>query len=177
MLGKIWQQLFRSLWKDFGSRFKQILENLGRHKQLIVEQAALLHFQQYRENSQKTLIHIQQYERHRSEDLKRLEAREEDERRNKYLAISAWFSAAQTTIQDHETFCEIRSQNVGSGDWILREEKVQNWIELDPPVCSILWLYGISGAGAQDSHFYILQRAWQLLIKARENCTGLNYHR
>src|SRR6266487_792849 len=64
-IATVWRQIFRSTWKDFGTRFKQILDSLSRHKQLIVEQAALLHFQQYQNDSQKALLYIQQYEQDR----------------------------------------------------------------------------------------------------------------
>jgi hypothetical protein len=146
-IAKVWRQIFRSTWKDFGTRFKQILDSLGRHKQLIVEQAALIHFQQYQDDSQKALLYIQQYEQDRSGRIMLLKTQEEAEMNRKYLGVLEWFSAAQSTVQDHQTFRDIRSKYAGSGDWILKDEKVQNWMGLDIPVTSVLWLNGIPGAG------------------------------
>ncbi|RFU25373.1 hypothetical protein B7463_g10968, partial [Scytalidium lignicola] len=144
---EIWRQLFRSVWKDFGTRFKGLLEGLRLHRQLIIEQAELLHFEESQSNSQAVLAHIQQYEQDRLEKLARFKTQEQNERDQKYLAILDWFSAAQSTTASHETFREIRSPYAGSGNWILKHEKIQNWREMDPPVSSILWLNGIPGAG------------------------------
>ncbi len=143
----VWRQVFRSTWKDFGTRFKQILDGLRQHRQLIVEQAGLLHYQQYQTDSQENDRHMRQYEQDRQEKLIRLEKQEEAEVQRKYLAVLEWFSGAQSTVEDHHTFQLTRSQYTGSGDWILNDEKVQNWIEPDTPVSSILWISGIPGAG------------------------------
>jgi hypothetical protein len=72
---------------------------------------------------------------------------EQNEKDRKYLAILDWFSAAQSTTADHESFREIRTPYAGSGRWILKHEKIQNWREMDTPVSSILWVNGIPGAG------------------------------
>ncbi|TVY15598.1 Vegetative incompatibility protein HET-E-1 [Lachnellula arida] len=143
--GRVWQQLFRSVWKNFGTCFTHILDSLSRHKNLIVEQAALLYFQQYQSNSQATLLHIQQYERDRLETRNIQKQHEQDELHQRYLNVLQWLSAAPSTLEDHNTFHGIRCN--GSGDWILKHEKVQNWRELETPVSSILWLNGIPGAG------------------------------
>jgi len=128
-------------------RFKGLLEGIKLHKQLIVEQAELLHFEESRSSSQTVLAHIQQYEQDRLGSLERLKTHEQNERDRKYLAILNWFSAAQSTTADHENFCEIRTPYSESGIWILKHEKVQNWREMDTPVSSILWMNGIPGAG------------------------------
>lgn len=70
---------------------------------------------------------------------------EQEEERKKYLQVLEWFSASQSTLQDHNTFCGTRSN--GTGDWILKEEKVRNWLEVDTPESSLLWINGIPGAG------------------------------
>jgi hypothetical protein len=127
-----------------------------------VEQAALIHFQQYQDDSQKALLYIQQYEQDRSGRIMLLKTQEEAEMNRKYIDVLEWFSAAQSTVQDHQTFCNIRCKYAGSGDWILKDEKVQNWIGLDTPVTSVLWLNGIPGAGMLDflssfiRNFYLL---------------------
>ncbi|TVY50823.1 Vegetative incompatibility protein HET-E-1, partial [Lachnellula cervina] len=108
-------------------------------------QAALLHFQQYQSDSQATRLHIEQYERDRLETSSIQKRREQDELDRKYLKVLEWFSAAPSTLEDHNTFHGIRSN--GSGDWILKHEKIQNWYELETPISSILWLNGIPGAG------------------------------
>jgi hypothetical protein len=76
-----------------------------------------------------------------------LEKLEEDQSQRKYTEVMEWISGAKTTIGDHDSFCDTRLEYPGSGDWILKNEKVQNWKEADTPVSSILWLNGIPGAG------------------------------
>lgn len=133
------------MWKDFGTRFKQILDSLSRHKQLIREQAELLHMQQSQSDSQKLLDHIQLYELERGEQRLRQEQQEKADLHEKYLKVSEWFSASPSTSEDQRVFGGTRIK--GSGDWILKDAKVQNWIEPETPISSMLWLNGIPGAG------------------------------
>jgi hypothetical protein len=127
-----WRQVFRSVWKDFKTRFQNILDRLRRHREVIESQANLLHFQQYQLDRAKML-----------EDLRR----SENERRQKnYKEALEWISGADTHL-DHESACAARSEYPGSGRWILKHSKQQNWKEADEPVSSILWLNGIPGAG------------------------------
>jgi hypothetical protein len=81
------------------------------------------------------------------EKLIRLKKEEQDMMNRKYCDVLNWFSAANSTIQDHHLFQSIRSQHAGSGDWILKDERVQNWMKFDIAVSSVLWLNGIPGAG------------------------------
>ena len=129
---EVWRQVFRSVWKDFKTRFQNILDRLRRHREVIESQANLLHFQQYQLDRAKRL-----------EDLHR----SENERRQKnYKEALEWISGADTNL-DHESACAARSEYPGSGRWILKHSKLQNWKEANEPVSSILWLNGIPGAG------------------------------
>jgi hypothetical protein len=114
---------------------------------LIVEQAELLHYEQSQNDSQTVLAHIQKYEQDRSKKLELLKNQEEDDRNKKYFAVLTWFCAAQSTVSDHDNFRVARNPCSGSGGWILKHEKVQNWMEMDPPMSSMLWINGIPGAG------------------------------
>ncbi|KAH7333141.1 hypothetical protein BKA65DRAFT_40515 [Rhexocercosporidium sp. MPI-PUGE-AT-0058] len=136
--GKVWKQLFRSMWKNFATTFKHILDNLNCHRQLITEQATLINF--HRQG-----CFFQQYERDGEERFRVHQERKQAEERSKYLQVLEWFSAARSIQQDHNTFLRARSH--GTGDWILKEEKVRNWLEVDVPESSILWINGIPGAG------------------------------
>ncbi|KAG4441876.1 hypothetical protein IFR05_002617 [Cadophora sp. M221] len=136
--GKIWKQLFRSMWKNFATTFKQILDNLNRHRHLITEQATLINFQRQDH-------FFQQYKRDGEERARSHQERKHADERSKYLQVLEWFSAARSTQEDHNEFRGARSY--GTGDWILKEEKVQNWLEVDVPEFSILWINGIPGAG------------------------------
>lgn len=79
-----------------------------------------------------------------------LNHQEDEELKRKQGETLRWFSAASTTIKDHERFRGIREDSAGNGSWILRNEKVMNWIELETPESSILWIHGIPGAGKKQ---------------------------
>lgn len=146
-LPQVWRQIFRSLWKNFESRFRSILQALSRHRELIAEQAGLLHHQQYRHDMQAMLRHIQQYQHDREKSIENDQAREEADAQRKRREVLQWFSAAETIRFDQENYSATRRQYSGTGDWILENEKVKNWIEEDTPISSILWMSGKPGAG------------------------------
>ena len=116
---------------------------------MIESQAAILHFRHYQEDRQVNLLLIQQYERDRLQLIEHIENVEEAESQKKYTAVMEWISSPQTKgyHEIHESFCKTRREYPGTGDWILKHEKVQNWKEAETPVSSILWLNGIPGAG------------------------------
>ena len=143
----MWRQVFRSMWKNFETRFRNILDSLNRHRQLIANQAAAIHYQQYQVDNQAVLGHIQQYEQDRKRNIEDRERQEESEMHKKYLEVLQWFSAVDTTKSDQEVFTRTRQEYPGSGDWILKNEKIRNWLEDDTPTSSILWLNGKPGAG------------------------------
>jgi hypothetical protein len=147
------------VWKDFKTRFQNILDRLRRHREVIGSQANLLHFQQYQLDRTKML-----------EGLRR----SENERRQKnYKEALEWISGADTNL-DHESACAARSEYPGSGRWILKHSKLQNWKEAGEPVSSILWLNGIPGAGGLRK---ISNRGPSDLTLFRQNYSSLGYHR
>ncbi|KAK2808656.1 hypothetical protein FQN50_004520 [Emmonsiellopsis sp. PD_5] len=130
--GNVWHQVIRSAWKDFNVRFKQILDSLRSHKELIHRQSDLLHVVQYQKDR---LIWNQKFDQI-----------EEAGRKRKYLAVMEWTSCGRNK-SDHESFVETRGEYKGSGDWILEHEKLKDWKKTSKPASSALWLNGIPGAG------------------------------
>jgi hypothetical protein len=126
------KQLWRSAWKDFQTRFKRLLEGLGRHREIIQSQANLLHFQQYQMDRRKFI-----------EDLVK---REQTEQEEKYIAVRKWISGAESSL-DHEDACSAWRKYTGTGKWILKTEHIRNWRDAQPPRDSSLWINGIPGAG------------------------------
>ncbi|KAF7874046.1 hypothetical protein EAF04_002718 [Stromatinia cepivora] len=49
-----WKQIFRATWKDFNSKFQNIIERLGRHKALVESQATILQFDKQQNEHVKT---------------------------------------------------------------------------------------------------------------------------
>jgi hypothetical protein len=143
----VWLQLWRSVWKDFQTRFKRLLEGLGRHRELIQSQADLLHFQQYQMDREKLLLQFQQYQVDRQNFIEDLEKREKTEQEEKYMAVRKWLSGAKSSL-DHEDACSAWRKYPGTGKWILKNEYIRNWREVPSPRdTSQLWINGIPGAG------------------------------
>jgi len=149
------------MWKNFETRFRSILQSLSQHRHLIAEQAAVIHYEQsqqtseamlshirqYEQDSQAMLRNIRQYEQDRMKNIEDRERQEKSEAHRKYLEVLQWFSAADTTTSDQEHFTRQRGEYPGTGDWILKNEKIRNWQADDTPTSSILWLNGKPGAG------------------------------
>lgn len=191
------------MWRDFKTRFDQILKSLERHKVMIREQAEILSIHRSQQDSRtlesvsqlqqrdSTTLHdlarqhqqdstvlgdlAQQHQRvsdrikeasqrqeHDSARLGELvrqymsdrartidEARHQAtvEQQNKHNALIEWFSMPPGSSSDHQRFCETRSDSGITGSWILKNEKLRNWTEEDPPSSSILWVNGKPGAG------------------------------
>jgi hypothetical protein len=87
--------------------------------------------------------------------LAELDKLENEEHDRKYWHIMEWLASYKQAddmskrdqVADHESFCEVRRQNQGSGDWIMQNETTTSWMEDDAPRHSVLWLNGIPGAG------------------------------
>lgn len=120
------------MWKHLQTRFKRLLESLGRHWDLIHSQADLLHFQQYQMD--RTLF------------LQDLASREEKDQNEKYMVVLKWISGASTSL-DHQDAQSARQEYPGTGKWILRNAKVRNWRETPTLTDSSFWINGIPGAG------------------------------
>ncbi|KAN0096736.1 hypothetical protein V8E51_015541 [Hyaloscypha variabilis] len=144
---QLWRRLFRYDWKDFQNTFEELLRQLTQQRQLIAEQALLLRHENSQSGDHAVLALFQRYEQDRSDALNQLRKREEADKDIKHRKLLQWFSAAQTTPMDHEEYRAIRSLNKRSGQWILQNEKIQDWMETDVPVSSILWVNGIPFAG------------------------------
>ncbi|QDS76076.1 hypothetical protein FKW77_005980 [Venturia effusa] len=159
--GKVWPRVFRALWRDFKTRFEQILRSLGRHKELIRQQAEIMSMQLQKADSQRlsASINMQMETGDKLRELLRvyLEDRERTlneakhqatlEREKKHTDLIEWFSTPPGSFSDQDGFSEVRQQSGVDGSWVLKDEKVRNWIETDPPTCSLLWMNGKPGAG------------------------------
>lgn len=157
------------MWKNFETTFKQILDNLKTHRGLIKEQATLISFQRQE-------LFIEQYKRDVEDRSRSLEKQQEEEQWKKYVEILEWFSASKSTEADHAIFQEARSPE--TGEWILEDEKVQNWLELDVPQSSIIWINGIPGAGQSypidpfASFLRLMHVSFLRLMERRTNFSG-----
>ncbi|KAI9663834.1 MAG: hypothetical protein M1821_007324 [Bathelium mastoideum] len=152
----VWRQLLSSTWKDFKIRFDKILVRLQSHKGLLSEQATLASYRQRQRDSeglhdffqesalsrQQISLYIERYEK----DRNHFETLEEDRARAKKIGVLQWISGAQSE-SDHEAQCAIRESCPGSGNWILKNPKIETWKVSQAPPSSIAWLNGKPGAG------------------------------
>ncbi|KAF2261162.1 C2H2 domain-containing protein [Lojkania enalia] len=141
--GKLWKKFFRSMWKDFGTKFNGILSNLRRHKELVESQAAVEHMQQY----QKDRNQFQRYEQDIRDMNAKLEVMIKDERDKKFTALREWFGVGAQMTSDHELILQVRDKYPATGRWILEHEVIKVWMFADIPVSPMIWMTGIPGAG------------------------------
>lgn len=135
------KQVFKPMWKDFRMRFKPMLDDLKRLKDLVESQA--------------TQLHISRYEQDRLELYAWLKASERESRDAKFTRVLKWISAASAD-QDYEEHQRVLDElkertKKSSGQWILSNEEMESWLSPGFPKSSILWVTGIAGAGTNDS--------------------------
>jgi USP8 dimerisation domain len=135
------RQFFRSLWKDFKSRFKHLLSDMQRQKEIIESHANQIHIQNYESDRLKIFQEFEHAQARRSEE--------------RYVFVIQWISAA-SVIRDHEDLCAVRQEQYDatkkkSGQWILSNEEVEAWFASQVPKASTLWINAIPGAGKPPS--------------------------
>ncbi|CAO2649603.1 Nn.00g069880.m01.CDS01 [Neocucurbitaria sp. VM-36] len=131
--GKLWMRFFRSMWKDFSTRFDGIRKSLGRHKALIESCASLAQYHRYQEDMR---------------DLKsKLDETVDAERTKKRLALKVWLAVGEQPQEDHRSYCEVRKQYSTTARWILQHESIKTWMASDMAITPVLWMHGIPGAG------------------------------
>jgi hypothetical protein len=124
--------LFRSIWKDFKTRFQHILDDLRSYKALIESQANLLQIQ----DTQAERVKIQ-------DSFARIQ---EAERKNQFIILMNWLSYANP-FQDQEGSAAMRKDYPTTGQWVLDEAQVKGWLDASNIVAPVLWVHGIPGAG------------------------------
>lgn len=141
------------MWKNFDTTFECILSDLGRQTDLLDRLARLNSMMQSQHDSQclqklqkETEEHIKHYESDRVLIRQAIEEKNQDRAFNHREEVLKWVSPA--TMSDiHEDHCNKRQGCPRSGEWVLRKSKFKGWKELDTPINSVLWMYGIPGAG------------------------------
>jgi len=129
--------VFRSLWKDFNSRFRHIINDLKWQKQLVGDHANQIHIQNYESDRLKLFEEFEQ-------------AREERSAQRKAFIIH-WIGAPKT-ILDHESLCQVRQEfydatQRSTAQWILENEDVKAWLSRPVPKSSTIWMNAVPGAG------------------------------
>ena len=139
-----WKQLFRSLWKDFRTRFQSILDNLRRHKDLIESQASLAQYQSSRLARQQAETEIQKIE--------------EAVVKQQLVSVRDWLCSAKFK-NDQEYYVSVRAHHIDFGSWLHCNPRMRVWMDPSSSSVPLLWLHGIPGAGA----------SYQTLRKAKKS--------
>ena len=131
------RQFFRSLWKDFKSRFQYLLDDLRRQKDIIEGHANQIHIQNYESDRRKMLEEFDLARSRRAEEKKGF--------------VIQWIAAPKSSL-DHESLCAIRQEEYDAtktwtGRWILDHEEVKAWLAPQVPKTSTLWITAMPGAG------------------------------
>ena len=139
----VWRRFFRSMWKDFGTKFNGILKSLDRHKRLVESRATIEQYRVYRENV--------------TEMQSKLDELIAEEHNKKRKAVKEWLAVGSQPQQDHQAYLETRKEFPSTGHWILKHELVKDWMESDNPSSPLLWLTGMPGAGKRRRGKHIVQ--------------------
>ncbi|KAK4202169.1 NACHT domain-containing protein [Triangularia verruculosa] len=129
--------MFRSLWNDFRSRFKALLNDL--------------HEQRSRLESHANQIHIRHSEEDRIAFLHELSEAKKMRDSEKYWAVCHWIQAPSWTL-DHEEHQNVRKDYCNDtkhepGLWVLELPTVKTWLTDPIPRNPFLWIHAIPGAG------------------------------
>lgn len=132
---------FRSLWRDFRSRFQHILNDLAKHKDLVESHANQIHIRNYASDRARIFQEFERISKHTADE--------------KYQYVLHWLNAP-AAVGIHEDLVTMRNDffkatNVKTGQWIIHDEKVKSWLNLDVPKTSTIWIQGIPGAGKRCS--------------------------
>ncbi|KAL2850313.1 hypothetical protein BJY01DRAFT_261588 [Aspergillus pseudoustus] len=144
--GRALKAIFKPLWQDFEPTFKGILNRMRAHKRLVEDKTRAIYSDpgQYELDAQEVREHLRRLE----DDALKLQIEEDKRKQTRYLEVVDWIAGAETETKHNDICRDLRSYP-GSGTWILKNDKVKNWLSPDPDqsASSILWINGRPGTG------------------------------
>lgn len=108
------------------------------------------HIMRYQSDWQDIQNHINQYENDRVILLEQAAASEAQRKDLQYTEVLRWLRSPEFKNSEILRHAKLqRDQGVcpETGKWILREDKVAEWMAPDPPSHSMLWIHGKNGTG------------------------------
>ncbi|RYN16465.1 hypothetical protein AA0112_g12495 [Alternaria arborescens] len=131
--GRLWVRFFKSMWKNFHTKFDGILSSLRRHKDIVECRATLVQYRLYQDD-------VADFKAKLEENV----AREETKN---LMVVKEWLSVGELPQLDHASYCKIRADYATTTKWISQHKTVKHWIHADVPKSPVVWMYGIPGAG------------------------------
>jgi hypothetical protein len=129
----VWKRFFRSMWKDFNTKFGGILKNLSRHKDLVECRAGIAQYRRYQEE-------ITDLNAMLDETIAR-------EQTKKMMVVKDWLAAGEQQQKDNDSFAGVRNDCATTAQWILQHEIIKHWMDAGVPNTPTVWVHGIPGAG------------------------------
>jgi len=80
-----------------------------------------------------------------------LEQRELSRHKDEYVQVCGWIAPPPVTVY-HDKAYQVHLDHRDTGSWILKEDRLQHWMNDDLPRRSVLWMHGIPGAGMYLRH-------------------------
>ncbi|KAI4681506.1 hypothetical protein J4E81_009864 [Alternaria sp. BMP 2799] len=131
--GRLWTRFFKSMWKNFHTKFEGVLSSLRRHKDIVECRASLAQYRLYQDD-------VADFRAKLEENVKREETK-------KLMLVKDWLAVGDLPRFDHDSFCKIRSECATTAKWVTQHETIKHWIHSDIPNSPVVWIYGIPGAG------------------------------
>lgn len=128
--------MFKAAWKQFNTQFQHLLDDLKRHKALLINQASLSQIEQSQVEQAHTRLQFSMIKKTVSEQ--------------RYLSVIAWLSGINPTI-DHEAALAARIGYPSTGRWLLQERQLLTWLNPNNSLVPIIWMNGIPGVGQTSS--------------------------
>ncbi len=110
-----------------------------RHQDLV----RLINDQSVRSNSDSEYLaqFVRQYEQDRRHRLRDADEAEKKREQNQRIQVINWISGTEASqLGYHNGFGEIRKQFPDTCNWVLKNEKIRDWMNSDPPTHSMLWM-------------------------------------
>lgn len=126
-----WKFFFMTTWANFDVRFDAILASMARHSDLITQEA--------------TTIDIVEAKQWRHRMATEATSKEKDRLYRQRSSVISWLGPDQPS-QDDECERLLRDCIAGSCDWILKNQTIKSWLQVDTKI-PVIWLHGKPGAG------------------------------
>ncbi|KAL9043378.1 MAG: hypothetical protein Q9214_003434, partial [Letrouitia sp. 1 TL-2023] len=129
---KVWTIAFKTTFRSFDSMYGDIVKNLQRTKELLIQSASIRHFQEAQAA--------------RTHDAEAFEAQRRKEEHERKSFVINWLSHVPCRSR-HQELQNERKLYPGSTRWLFDTTQTSEWFRGSERSSQILWINGIPGAG------------------------------
>jgi hypothetical protein len=101
--------------------------------------------------SRANIIQIQEAQASRAAAQNNFSVLKESQRKTHHFEVISWLSAPVAAL-DQEAAAIVRSECPTSGQWLLQDNNMKAWMDLNNSLVPMLWINGIPGAGRKNIH-------------------------